>query len=204
MAELIGGGTETLVVLRQTGSTPLTPTIIAISVVIACALALLLIRRGATPPAAMFGEIRTAILDPQQIASKNILHLTQAQKVTGIDQNQMLRQSCRVRETIMYVYTIEESENGLVHTISSQLLRPKPEKYQLQCMLIAMLTLNQCLEETGIDQESVEFNNDRSATGTHYVAMLLPRQKHDQMMVNRIVAEQSGEPDPPMARDLKS
>ena len=182
----------------------MTPIIIALSVVIACALAFLLIRRGATPPAAMFGEIRTAILDLQQIASKNILRLEQAQKVTGIDQNQMLRQSCHVRETIRYVYTVEESENGLVHTVSSQLLRPKPEKYQVQCMLIAMLTLNQCLEESGIDPKSVEFNIDRSATGTHYVVMLLPREKHDQMMANRNVAEQSGEPEPPIKRNLKA
>ena len=127
-------------------------------------------RRGATPPAAMFGEIHTAILDIQQVASRNILPLEQSQNVTGIDQDQMQRQSCRVRETIRYVCTIAESENGLVHTISSQLLRPKPEKYQVQCMLIAMLTLNQCLEESGIDPKSVEFNIARSATGTHYVA----------------------------------
>ncbi len=60
-------------------------------------------------------------------------------------------------------------------------------------MLIAMLTFNQCIEESGIDPKSVEFNIDRSATGTHYVAMLLPREKHDRMMVNRNVAEQSGE-----------
>jgi len=161
-------------------------------------------RRGATPPAAMFGEIRTAILDLQQVASQNILPLEHSQKVTGIDQDQMLRQSCHVRETIRYVYTIEESENGLVHTISSQLLRPKPEKYQVQCMLIAMLTLNQCLEESEIDPKSVEFNIDRSATGTHYVAMSVPREKHDQMMANRNVAEQSGEREPPATRVLKS
>ncbi len=161
-------------------------------------------RRGATPSAAMFGEIRNAILDLQQVASRSIFPLEQSQNVTGIDQDQMQRQSCRVRETIRYVYTIEESENGLVHTISSQLLRPKPEKYQVQCMLIAMLTLNQCLEDSGIDPKSVEFNIDRSATGTHYVAMLLPREKHDRMMVNRNVAEQSGEREPPAKRALKS
>jgi hypothetical protein len=168
----------------------LTPIIIAISVVIVCALAFFLIRRGATPPATMFGEIRAAILDLQHVASQNIFSLEQTQKVTGIDQDQMLRQSCHVRETIRYVYTIEESENGLVHTISSQLLKKKPEKYQVQCMLIAMLTLNQGLEDSGIDPKSVEFNIDRSATGTHYVAMLLPPEKHDQMMANRDVAEQ--------------
>lgn len=167
----------------------MTPIIVAISVIIACALAFFSIRRGATPPVAMFAEIRTAILALQHVASQNILPLQQTEKVTGIAQDQMLRQSCHVRETIRYVYTIDESENGLVHTISSQLLRPKPEKYQVQCMLIAMLTLNQCLEESGIDPKSVEFNIDRSATGTHYVAMLLPRAKHDQMMASRNVTQ---------------
>ena len=53
-------------------------------------------------------------------------------------------------------------------------------------MLIAMLTLNQCLAESRIDPQSVEFNIDLSATGTHYVAMLLTRDKHDPMMANGI------------------
>ena len=166
------------------------PVIIAISVVIAGAIVFFVVRRGATPPAAMFAEIRTAILDLQRIASQNVFPIEQRQKVTGSDQDQMLRQSCHVRDTIRYVYTVEETESGLVHTISSQLLKPNPEKYQVQCMLVAVLTLNQCLEESGIDPKSVEFDIDRSATGTHYVAMLLPREKHYQMMANREVAEQ--------------
>lgn len=174
---------------NEAGLTLLTPIIIAIFVVIATSVAYFLMRDGSTPPVAMFGEVRTAILDLQRVASQNIFPLEQTQKVTGIDQEQMLRQSRRVCETIRYVYTVEESEDGVVHTISSQLLKPKPEKYQVQCMLIAMLTLNECLKESGIDPKSVEFNIDRSATGTHYVAMLLPRDKHDQMLVYRNVAE---------------
>ncbi len=179
----------------------MTPIIIAICVVIAGALIFLLVRRDATPPPAMFEEIRTAILELQRVASQNIFPIEQSRNVTGVDQRQMLRQSCRVRDTIRYVYTIEQSEEGLVHTISSQLTKPKPEKYQVQCMLIAMLTLNQCLEDSGIDPKSVEFNIDRSATGTHYVAMLLPRDKHDQLMANSNATDQSGEPEPPMTRD---
>lgn len=169
----------------------MTPAIIAILVVVAFALAFFLIRRGATPPTAMFREIRSAILDLQRVASQNIFPLEQAQKITGIDEDQMLRQSRTVRGTIRFIYTIEDSENGLVHTISSQLLKRKPEKYQIQCMLIAMLTLNQCLDDSGIDPKSVEFNIERSASGTHYVAMLLPREKHEQMMAKGNVAQQN-------------
>jgi hypothetical protein len=168
----------------------MTPLFIALFVVIACALAFYWIRRGSTPPAAMFDEMRAAIRELQQIASQNILPLEQTQKVTGIDLEQMLQQSRQVGNIIRYVYTVEEAENGIVHTISSQLLKPKPEKYQVQCMLIAMLTLNQCLEESGIDPKSIEFTIDRSATGTHYVAMLLPPEKHTQMMAHRNAAEQ--------------
>ena len=170
-----------------TGTTLLMPTIVAISIVTGCVVVFFLLRRGATPPAAMFGEIRTAILKLQRIASQNIFPVEQSQKITGIDQDQKLQQSCHVRETIRYVYTVEETESGVIHTVSSQLLKPKPEKYQVQCMLIAMLTLNQCLAESGIDPKSVEFSIDRSATGTHYVAMMLPREKHDLMMGNRDV-----------------
>ena len=166
----------------------MTPVLITVAVLIGCAVVFLLLRRGATPPAAMFAEIRTATLDLQRVASQNVFPVGQNQKVNGIDQDQMLRQSCRVRDTIRLVYTIKESETGLVHFVSSQLLKPKPEKYQIQCMLVAMLTLNQCLEDAGIDPKSVEFNIDRSATETHYVAMSLTRDKHDQMMAKRKVA----------------
>jgi hypothetical protein len=163
----------------------LTPIFVTIAVLIASGIVFFLLRRSTAPPAAMFAEIRTAILDLQRVASQNIFLVGQTHKLNGIDQDHMLRQSCHVRETIRYVYTIEESESGFVHVISSQLLKPKPEKYQIQCMLIAMLTLNQCLADSSIDPKSVEFNIDRSATGTHYVAMSLTRQQHDQMLASR-------------------
>jgi hypothetical protein len=76
----------------------------------------------------------------------------------------------------------------MVHVVSSQLLKPKPEKYQIQCMLLAMLTLNQCLTDAEIDPNSVEFDIDRSATGTHYVAMSLSREQHEKMMAKRSAA----------------
>jgi non-ribosomal peptide synthetase component E (peptide arylation enzyme) len=167
--------------------------IIVIAISIILVVALLAFRRGSTPPVEMFGQIRSEILDLQRIASANILSLKQAEKLTGFDQDQMLRQSRHVAETIRYVYTIEEAENGLIHTISSQMLKRKNEKYQVQCMLIAMLTLNQSLEAAGIDPKTVEFNIDRSVTGTHYLEMLISQSKHDQMMANNRVALTSGD-----------
>lgn len=166
----------------------MSPIIITIAFIVILVVAFQMFRRGSTPPVEMFGQIRSAILDLQRIASGNILLLEQSQKLTGFDQEQMLRQSCHVGETIRYVYTIEEAENGLVHTISSQMLKRKNEKYQVQCMLIAMLTLNQSMEAAGIDPKSVEFNIDRSVTGTHYLEMFISRAKHDTLMANNHVA----------------
>ncbi len=171
----------------------MSPSIITIAVTIILTVAWVVFRRRSTPPVELFGKIRSEILNLQRIASANILSLHQAQKLTGFDQNQMLRQSCHVAETIRYVYTIEESENGLIHTISSQMLKRKNEKYQVQCMLIAMLTLNQSLEAAGIDPKTVEFNIDRSVTGTHYLEMLLSQAQHDQMMSKNYVALSSGD-----------
>ena len=152
----------------------------------------------------MLGEIRGAILDQQQVASTNIVSLEETQEINGIDPDQMLRQSRRIRKTIKYVYKSEESENGLVYMVSSQLLRPNPEKSHVQCMLLSILSLNQCPDELGIDPKSLGFNLDRSATGTHSVAMLLPREKHDQMMAKRNVAVQRVERRSPSTRVLKS
>ncbi|MCU0709006.1 MAG: hypothetical protein MUF23_11995 [Pirellula sp.] len=166
----------------------MTPILIMIAVLVGCVVAYLLLRRGTTPPAAMFAEIRSAILELQGVASKNVFTVEQSQKMTGIDQDRMHQQTCRVRDTIRYVYTIEESATGMVHVVSSQLLKPKPEKYQIQCMLLAMLTLNQCLTDAEIDPNSVEFDIDRSATGTHYVAMSLSREQHEKMMAKRSAA----------------
>jgi hypothetical protein len=171
----------------------LSPSIITIAIIVILTVSWVVFRRRSTPPVELFGQIRSAILDLQRIASANILSLQQAQKLTGFDQDQMLRQSCHVGDTIRYVYTIEEAQDGLVHTISSQMLKKKNEKYQVQCMLIAMLTLNQSLEAAGIDPKTVEFNIDRSVTGTHYLEMLLSRAQHDQMISNNHVALSSGD-----------
>jgi hypothetical protein len=167
----------------------LNPIIITIVVVTIPLVAWLVLRRGSTPPVEMFEQVRRAILDLQKVAAENILQLEQAQKLTGFDQNQMLRQSCHVAETIRYVYTIEEAENGLIHTISSQMLKRKNEKYQVQCMLIAMLTLNQSLEAAGIDPKSVEFQVNRSVMGTHYLAMFTSREVHEKLIANTHTVE---------------
>lgn len=169
-------------------ATTMIPIVIALVIVIGCVVVLLVLRRGVTPSVAMFAEIRTAILDLQRVASHNIFPAEQCQKLTGFDQEEMLQQSCHVRDAIRYVYTVGECETGLVHVVSSQLLKPKPEKYQIQCMLVAMLTLNQCLADAGIDPKSVEFGIDRSPTGTHYVSMSLTRDQHDRMMAKRNAA----------------
>lgn len=139
-------------------------------------------RSRSSPPASMFVEIRELLREMQKLAAENILPASDGATMAGIDQATMLKHTAQLRKTIRFVYTIEESEAGRTHMVSSQLLLPKPEKYQIQCMLIVMLTMNQCLEEAGIDPQSVSFQIDKSEQGTHYLAMALSEAQHDQLM----------------------
>jgi len=138
--------------------------------------------RGATLSAAMFDEIRDTILRLQQAAAENVFPLEKGNHLTGIHEEKMARQSSHVGPLIRFVYTIEESPTGLVHVISSQLLRPMPEKYQVQCMLVAMLTLNRQLSDSGTDPQEVEFDIEQSVTGTQYVMMSVTQEQHDRML----------------------
>jgi hypothetical protein len=142
--------------------------VLALVVVIA-----LVLRGGGSPSVLMFQQIREAILSLQAMAATQIVKATDDGKVQGMSQAEMERQTQRVQETIRFVYTIEEDHGHFIHTVSSQLLARKPEKYQVQCMLVVMLTLNQQLEAVGIDPKTVQFDVSRSEMGTHYVAMAL-------------------------------
>lgn len=133
----------------------------------------LVLRGGGTPSVLMFQQIRDAVLSLQAVAATQIAKATDGRKIQGMLQAEMERQTQRVQETIRFVYTIEEDDGHFIHTVSSQLLARKPEKYQVQCMLVVMLTLNQQLEAAGIDPKSVQFDVSRSEMGTHYVTMAL-------------------------------
>lgn len=137
---------------------------------------------GGTLSSAMFGEIQDTIVRLQQAAAENVMPLEKGDHLTGINEEKMARQSSHVGQSIRFVYTIEESPTGLVHVVSSQLLRPLPQKYQVQCMLVAMLTLNRQLSDSGTDPQEVEFDIDQSVTGTQYVTMSVTREQHDRML----------------------
>jgi hypothetical protein len=154
-------------------------------------IAVIWVRSATTPPPEMFLEIREALLELQQEASQNVEPISASEKIHGIDLDSMPKKMREVRRTIRFVYTIAESQNGLVHTISSQLLKPKSEKYQAQCMIIAMFILNECLGEAGIDLKSIAFEIFRSEIGTHFLEMSLTRDQHQQIMASILAAPPS-------------
>lgn len=149
------------------------PYIIAGGVLAILLVVVLLLRGGGTPSVLMFQQIRDAMLSLQANAAKHIEKVTDDRRIRGISQAEVERQTRQVQETIRFVYTIEEDSDHFIHTVSSQMIVQKPEKYQVQCMLIVMLTLNQQLEAAGIDPKAVPFDISRSEMGTHYVTMTL-------------------------------
>jgi len=90
--------------------------------------------------------------------------------------------TARVSDAIRFIYTIEHFKGGLLHTVSSQLVCAKPREYQIQCMLIVMLTFNRELELTGISADDVELGIEESDLGTQYLRMLLSPEQHRRLL----------------------
>ena len=152
--------------------------VIAVTAILAAMVALLA-RRSAGPSAVMFQEIRNTVLALQRVAAARVIPGAVGEDGAGLSVDDLRNHSACVRETIRFVYTVEETEGGFLHTVSSQMLAPKPEDYQVQCMLVAMLTLNQQLSEAGLDPDDVGFEVSASEHGTHYLAMLLTAGQHE-------------------------
>ena len=137
-------------------------------------------RLRTTPSVAMFGEIDKAIIRLQRTALNNILPEQTDVAVRDFDTDTMARNIANLHDTIRFIYTVEKHEHGFLHIVSSQLLRPKKQKYHIQCMLIAMMVLSRQLSDSGINQNMVSFDVGQSEFGTQYVLMLLSPQQHEQ------------------------
>jgi hypothetical protein len=152
--------------------------IAAIAVVVVAALIVRV--RNATPSVAMFRAIDRGIQDVQRNAFHNVLPDRKGE-IRCFDEEAMRNQMLVLNETIRFVYTVEQRDSGFVHLVSSQLKRPKGEKYQVECMLVVMLVLNRQLAQVGIKQDEVKFEIQKSELGTHYVAMLLNTEQHERL-----------------------
>lgn len=138
-------------------------------------------RRSDRLPATMFAETDQAIRTIQRSALRNILPECPGGVITDFDEDKMRECVTTVHRVIRFVCTVERHPQGLLHTISSQLIRRKSGKYHAQCMLTAMLVLYRELEESGIKQEDVTIEISEPDQGTHYLGMLLSRQQHDRL-----------------------
>jgi len=164
------------------------PIVIIVGIVVLGLIAFVVARNSATPSVAMFQRIRETVLALQKTAALNVQPITDGEHVTGFSEERMMRQTANVNETIRFVYTIEQHEEGFLHMVSSQLLQPKPQKYQIQCMLVVMLTWNQQLGDAGIQQQDVQFDVSQSELGTHYVAMVLRPEQHEAVLRGKSIA----------------
>ena len=100
-------------------------------------------------------------------------------EVETFDAEQMRLNDMTVQDTIRFIYTVERKKGNMLYTISSQLVEPKPHKFQVQCMMIAMIVLNQQLKRAGIRESNVQFKLDRSEIGTDYIYMQLSEGQHE-------------------------
>lgn len=148
-------------------------------------------RRNDRLPATMFAQTDQAIRTIQRSALRTILPRSREGDPPDIDEERMRQCVTTVHRVIRFAYTIEEHPKGFLHTLSSQLIRPKPGKYHVQCMLTAMMVLYRELEESGIRQSEVTIELSESDEGTHYLGMLLNPRQHDWLAVRLLTPRAS-------------
>ena len=136
--------------------------------------------RENTPSEAIFGLINRGLRKLQAKALRNILPEQEAGKAVGFNVRRMEAQTITLQNVVRFVYTVERQGGGFLHVVSSQLIRRKSRKYQVQCTAAVMLLLNQQLAEAGMNREDVEFDIEESEMGTQYVCMLLGPNEHRQ------------------------
>ncbi|MEZ6106682.1 MAG: hypothetical protein R3B96_11335 [Pirellulaceae bacterium] len=159
------------------------PYIIGLFIVIGLILiAFYVVKLRAMPSVHMFGALRDAVLELQERAAADIFPEPESDEDEPFDPDRMDALCLRVEETIRLIYTIEELDGGLLHVMSSQLVSRRPEKYQVHCMVIALMTVGERLKQAEIDMKDVGVDIERAPTGTHYVRILLTREQHDLMM----------------------
>ena len=92
----------------------------------------------------------------------------------------MARQTGTVQDALRFVYTVERSDQGMLHVISSQLLKRRSQKYQVQATAVVMLLLTQRMRKSGLKEEDVSIDLSESELGTQYVQMRLSSAHHEQ------------------------
>jgi hypothetical protein len=138
--------------------------------------------RNQGPSVMMFSKISDGLSQIQKSAYGTIIPNSDSQSMANFDESKMKAQTVTLENTIRFVYTVEQNEYGFLHTISSQLLKRKNKKYQVQCMLVAMMTLNTQLKDASIEEGEVNFDIDESELGTQYIGMQLSEKQHEQLL----------------------
>ncbi len=151
---------------------------IGLFVVIAGVAVILWRRAGSTPSMAMWSDISETIPRLQRAAASNVHHAGEDTVASAA----MAKQTAVLRETIRFIYTIARDGDHVNHVISSQLVARKPEKYQVESMLVAMLALTRQLKAAGIEGDQGRFEVDRSEAGTHFMGLLLTAEEHERFM----------------------
>ena len=151
---------------------------IGLCVVIVVVGAVLWRRGGSTPSMAMWTDISETIPRLQGAAASNI-HRAGEDRVAA---SAMAKQTAVLQQTIRFIYTIERDGDRVNHVVSSQLVARKPEKYQVESMLVAMLALTRQLKAAGIEGDQGRFEVSRSEAGTHFMGLQLTAAEHERFM----------------------
>ncbi len=137
------------------------------------------VRRARSPSVRVFGEIDAGLVRIQRHAIGNVASATDDGTIRPLSVAEMRESSFNVDRTISFAYTAEQREGGYLHLVSSKLMKPRPAKYQVECMLVAMLVLNRELEQAGLGSDDVGLGVDESETGTQYISLELTPEQHD-------------------------
>ena len=144
-----------------------------------------MIERARSRPSADFLiEVEQAIARLQEKAVQKVKGELTEGEVEMFDSEQMRANETTVQDTIRFIFTVDRKRENLLYIISSQLIQPKPHKFQVQCMQLAMIVLNQQLKRAGIRESDVQFELDRSEMGTDYIYMQLSEGQHERYVAS--------------------
>ena len=126
-------------------------------------------------------EVEKVVADLMKIAVNKVKEEAQEGEVVALDLEAMQENEATVQDEIRFIFTAERKGEHLIYTVSSQLITLKPHKFQVQCMLLAMIVLNQQLKRAGIRESDVQVELDRSELGTDFIYMQLTETQHERI-----------------------
>jgi hypothetical protein len=148
-------------------------TLIGISPAILAAIGLWWVwRYYSIPQSSVFLQIRQGLPAIQRYAIDNIY----------ANSKPSIESRFAIRDVLTFVYTVNEVDGKIIHTISGKLHRWRPKRWLIACMLIVIMEFERQLKFCCIENEPGMKALDEAPTGTIYIRYTLTPEQHGKLV----------------------